>query len=718
MADNVTINTRAGTGASVSSSIGDSGSVSSAVSTGITTQSSVAAGNSFQTTTSGASGPQGEPGADGVFSEIASQAEAEAGTDNLKGMSPLRVKQAIDALATGDVASVNGATGTVVLDADDIDDSSTTHKFATASQLANADSALQNVVEDATPELGGELDASGQNIIDLADVTFKTGAVGGTLRTGTSNADKFELQAYDVNGGFYQKVLEADAGNTPTLEVFADSFGIWDNADETKKLKFTLSGGTTGVTTEMIHTPTANRSITLPDATDTLVGKATTDTLTNKTLTSPKINEDVAVTATATEINYVDGVTSNIQTQIDTKVTGAASSTDNGIPRFDGTTGKVIQTTGYTIDDSGTLLTSGTINSTTVVAAPYVAANFVDEYVLDQGVTVEDVLIQDGLVDGRDVSVDGTKLDGIESGAQVNDVTSVNGATGAVTVTADGILPTQTGNSGEFLTTNGTTASWASIPGGGDMLASTYDPATIAEQLVGLTATQTLTNKTLTSPAITTPTGIVKGDVGLGNVDNTSDASKNSASATLTNKTVNLTSNTLTGTTAQFNTALSDGDFATLAGTETLTNKTINGANNTISGITAAMRTGGFYVGSLSITSTGNKVVTGVGFQPKAVMFFMSTEASVASAANAGTSFGVATSSTSRFNISATTRNGNGGYGETLTNKAFSISTIAAGGGSKAVNVDGDLVSLDSDGFTINVATYASTKTLCYICLG
>lgn len=44
---------------------------------------------------------------------------------------------------------------------------------------------------------------------------------------------------------------------------------------------------------------------------------------------------------------------------------------------------------------------------------------------------------------------------------------------------------------------------------------------------------------------------------------------------TLTNKTVNLSSNTLTGTTAQFNVALSDGSFATLAGTETLTNKTL-----------------------------------------------------------------------------------------------------------------------------------------------
>jgi hypothetical protein len=51
-------------------------------------------------------------------------------------------------------------------------------------------------------------------------------------------------------------------------------------------------------------------------------------------------------------------------------------------------------------------------------------------------------------------------------------------------------------------------------------------------------------------------------------------AERNNA-VTLTNKTVNLTSNTLTGTTAQFNTALSDDDFATLTNTVTLTNKTL-----------------------------------------------------------------------------------------------------------------------------------------------
>lgn len=54
------------------------------------------------------------------------------------------------------------------------------------------------------------------------------------------------------------------------------------------------------------------------------------------------------------------------------------------------------------------------------------------------------------------------------------------------------------------------------------------------------------------------------------------DASITASSATtLTNKTIALGSNTVSGTIAQFNTALTDGDFATLAGTETLTNKTL-----------------------------------------------------------------------------------------------------------------------------------------------
>ena len=93
---------------------------------------------------------------------------------------------------------------------------------------------------------------------------------------------------------------------------------------------------------------------------------------------------------------------------------------------------------------------------------------------------------------------------------------------------------------------------------------------------------------------------------------------------TFTNKTIALGNNTVSGTTAQFNTALSDGSFTTLAGTETLTNKTltnptINGA--TFSGTLAGAIIGGVEsksgAGALSlthliteVTSTGTDAIT------------------------------------------------------------------------------------------------------------
>lgn len=56
----------------------------------------------------------------------------------------------------------------------------------------------------------------------------------------------------------------------------------------------------------------------------------------------------------------------------------------------------------------------------------------------------------------------------------------------------------------------------------------------VSGEVVGTTNTQTLTNKTLTSPVINTPTGITKSDVGLANVDNTTDANKPISTATQT----------------------------------------------------------------------------------------------------------------------------------------------------------------------------------------
>jgi hypothetical protein len=62
----------------------------------------------------------------------------------------------------------------------------------------------------------------------------------------------------------------------------------------------------------------------------------------------------------------------------------------------------------------------------------------------------------------------------------------------------------------------------------------------------------------------------------------------------LTNKTLALGSNTVTGTTAQFNTALTDNNFATLAGSEVLTNKSFASAKGLSSTATPANNIFGF----------------------------------------------------------------------------------------------------------------------------
>jgi hypothetical protein len=85
---------------------------------------------------------------------------------------------------------------------------------------------------------------------------------------------------------------------------------------------------------------------------------------------------------------------------------------------------------------------------------------------------------------------------------------------------------------------------------------------------------ETLTNKTLTSPVISSIS-----NTGTLTLPTSTDTLVGRATTdTLTNKSISLTTNTITGTIAEFNSAVTDQDLATLAGTETLTNKTLGSA--------------------------------------------------------------------------------------------------------------------------------------------
>jgi hypothetical protein len=101
------------------------------------------------------------------------------------------------------------------------------------------------------------------------------------------------------------------------------------------------------------------------------------------------------------------------------------------------------------------------------------------------------------------------------------------------------------------------------------------------------TGTQTLTNKTIALGSNSVSGTLAEFNTAVSDADLASLA----GSETLTNKTIALGSNSVSGTLAQFNTAVSDADLASLAGTETLTNKTIALGSNSVSGTLAQFNT-------------------------------------------------------------------------------------------------------------------------------
>jgi hypothetical protein len=140
-------------------------------------------------------------------------------------------------------------------------------------------------------------------------------------------------------------------------------------------------------------------------------------------------------------------------------------------------------------------------------------------------------------------------------------------------------------------TISGTSVTFVTAPASGSTVYAAYNSSPTGAQPLNtdLTAIAALTptnddiiqrkagawtNRSMSQ--LKTDLALAKADVGLSNVDNTSDATKNSSVATLTNKTIDLASNTLSTTKAQLNSAISDADVATLAGSETLTNKTLD----------------------------------------------------------------------------------------------------------------------------------------------
>ena len=128
-----------------------------------------------------------------------------------------------------------------------------------------------------TPVIAQINDGNGNETLKLASIASAVNEV--TIENAaTGNAVHISATGGDASVGLHL------AGKGASGYV-----NVQDSTDATKRILFNASGGTTNTRTMLSSTQTVDRTLSLPDATDTLVGKATTDTLTNKTLTSPTI---------------------------------------------------------------------------------------------------------------------------------------------------------------------------------------------------------------------------------------------------------------------------------------------------------------------------------------------------------------------------------------------------------------------------------------------
>lgn len=238
----------------------------------------------------------------------------------------------------------------------------------TTTTVSTSSTASRNVtLPDATTTLVGrdtvdtganrlktkDLETSSIRFVDPSDTT-KTLAVDTSANTtgadtviaDTATADR----TVTLQDGSYTVVGRTTTDTLTNKSLVDASTSIVDSVDATKTILFD-AGGTTGTSSTITGAQTANRVITLPDATTTLVGLDTTDDLSNKSFTTP-----VVVKAAGT-VQF-----NNAGNTFSTSLQGGATAADVTfvLPLVDGSAGEVIST-----DGAGNL---SFINSTGIVS--------------------------------------------------------------------------------------------------------------------------------------------------------------------------------------------------------------------------------------------------------------------------------------------------------------------------------------------------------------
>ena len=195
------------------------------------------------------------------------------------------------------------------------DNSASALRKITVASLSTALGGLSDIVGDTTPQLGGDLDVNGNDIVSTSNgnITLTPNGTGvvrvdgsngidmqsGGISIKNSGAESY-VRFYCESSNAHYSQLQASphsaySGNvTLVLPASADTLVGRATTD-------TLTNKT--LTTPVISSISNTGTITLPTSTDTLVGRTTTDTLTNKSIDSDNntitniVNADIKASA-------------------------------------------------------------------------------------------------------------------------------------------------------------------------------------------------------------------------------------------------------------------------------------------------------------------------------------------------------------------------------------------------------------------------------------